>query len=280
MLYRSRAPSPPLDEFVDYFWALSDTPMHAHERIVATGTLELVVNLREDAFRVYEPGRLDHPRCFSGTMVSGAYRSPFIVDTRAHAAIVGVHFKPGGALPFLGVPPGALADTHIDLESLWQKEAALLRERLCAVRGDAQRFEILAQTLRSRLKPPRERYRAVRFARGLLERGFSVGEVCEELQLSRRRLIEVFTADIGMTPKLFARVRRFQRAFEAAEQEARRWPVVAQETGYCDQSHLIRDFIAFAGEPPAELARHRTRGVKEYHIALARSADPPSSEPR
>jgi AraC-like DNA-binding protein len=268
MLYRSREPASPLGEFVEYFWALSDSPAHAHERIVATGTLELVVNLHENEFRVYDPDGLANPRCFSGAMVSGAYRSPFVVDTREHAAIVGVHFKPGGAVPFLGAPPGALADTHVDLDCLWKGHASELRETLCAARDSEQRFEILARTLRAMLRSPRERYRAVRFALDRLDRGPSGGEVSEELGLSRRRLIEVFTADVGMTPKLFARVRRFQRAFGGEKRHAQSWTELALQCGYFDQSHLIRDFIAFAGASPAEIARHRDVTVKDHHVAF------------
>jgi AraC-like DNA-binding protein len=273
MLYQSHAPAPPLDKFVEYFWALCDAPPHAHERIVASGTLELVVNLDENQFRVYDPDDLVHPRCFSGAMVSGVYRSPFVIDTREHAAIVGVHFKPGGALPFLGAPPGELADIHVDLDCLWKQHGSRLREMLCAARDTEQRFEILARTLRMMLRPPRERYHAVRYAMRRLERGVSVGEVSVRLGLSRRRLIEVFTADVGMTPKLFARVRRFQRAFDAAQRELRSWSELAFECGYFDQSHLIRDFVAFAGEPPAEIARRRAVTVKEHHIALTSAGD-------
>jgi hypothetical protein len=43
---------------------------------------------------------------------------------------MGVHFKPGGAFPFLGIPAGELADTHVDLETLWVRSAVELRERL------------------------------------------------------------------------------------------------------------------------------------------------------
>ena len=44
---------------------------------------------------------------------------------------MGVHFKPGGAFPFLGLPAGELADTHVDLEALWGSFANRLRERIC-----------------------------------------------------------------------------------------------------------------------------------------------------
>lgn len=269
MQFRSGAPAPPLDTFVDYFWELRDTPSHAQESIVATGTMELVVNLKQDEFRVYSAN--EPARSYSGVMLSGAYRRPFVVDTKAHAAIVGVHFKPGGAAAFLKVPPGALADRHVELEILWGQRAHHLREALCEASRTEQRFAILARALREKLRSERERHGTVRFAIAKLELGLSVGEVCEQVGLCRRRLIEVFSAEVGMTPKLFARVRRFQRAFEYAKIGRKSWAAIALECGYADQSHLIRDFKDFGGLSPAELTR-RQEGVKEHHVALTKPA--------
>ena len=278
MLYRTGSPAPPLGDFVEYLWALNDAPAHGHECIVPTGTLELVVNLHEDEFRVYDLRDLMSCRRFSGAMVSGAYRAPFVIDTREHAAIVGVHFRPAGAAAFFGVPPGELSDTHVDLASLWGKRAALLRERLSAAPDTEQRFEILNTALLESFSPPRERHRAVRLALRRLDQGATVGQVCDRVGMSRRRLIEVFTSEVGMTPKLFARIRRFQRAFGQAQQPTvPSWSELAFECGYFDQSHLIRDFLAFAGTSPAELQRVREANVKEHHVALPDRAGSNSS---
>jgi transcriptional regulator GlxA family with amidase domain len=80
-----------------------------------------------------------------------------------------------------------------------------------------------------------------------------VGDVAARLQLSRRRLVELFKAEVGMTPKLFARVRRFERARALARRAGRAdWGAIALASGYSDQPHLIRDFLAFSGRarPP------------------------------
>jgi hypothetical protein len=93
--------------------------MHSKERIIPSGTIELVINLRENEFRIYDPR---HPmRCkrFSGAIVSGTYEGAFVIDVEQHALAIGVHFRPGGAFPFLGVSANELADMHIDLETLW-----------------------------------------------------------------------------------------------------------------------------------------------------------------
>src|SRR5712692_621234 len=71
MLYRSYRPAPPLSDFVDRFWFCSDAPLHPKERILPSGTIELVINLREDEFRIDDPVHPERCKRFSGAMVSG-----------------------------------------------------------------------------------------------------------------------------------------------------------------------------------------------------------------
>lgn len=129
MRYVTHRPVPPIDAFVEYLWLLQDAPPHPRERIVPSGTLELVINLAEDQIRVYDA---DAVARYPGVVVSGAYRRGFVVDTREHASLVGVHFRPGGARTFLGGRLDALFNRHVALADLWSSgEASQLRERLC-----------------------------------------------------------------------------------------------------------------------------------------------------
>jgi transcriptional regulator GlxA family with amidase domain len=87
-----------------------------------------------------------------------------------------------------------------------------------------------------------------------------VAEVAARLGVQARQLERRFKLRVGLSPKYFARIRRFQRVFP--EVEGAGWVEAAAACGYYDQAHLIRDFRAFAGEPPAalvagdQLARH------------------------
>src|SRR3954464_644091 len=102
MRFLRHEPSPALTPWIEHLWCLSDAPAHALEHILPMGTLELVINLHEDQFRIYPSSELATCARFPGAMVSGAYRRYFVIDTRVHASILGVHFRPGGAVPFLG----------------------------------------------------------------------------------------------------------------------------------------------------------------------------------
>lgn len=264
----THVPGPPLSQFVAYLWWMRDVPDHTAERIVPSGTLELVVSLHEDEIAIYQPATLQRER-HSGAVVSGAYHRYFIADTRAHASIVGVHFRPGGAGPVLGVPPGELADRHVDLACLWGRAAGELRDRLCACATPAERLGLLESMLQSRLPARWTGHDAVPLALAqLAQPGATVREVAATVQLSWRRLIEVFTADVGMTPKRLQRVLRFERACQLARQSpAAGWPRIARRCGYFDQSHLIHDIRAFTGLSPVQLV-DASQAVKDHHVAV------------
>lgn len=269
MLYRSHTPPPPLGDFISRFWICSDAPPHRRERILPSGTIELVVNLREDEIRIYDPSRPDRCSRFSGAIFSGAYSRFFVIDPSQHASILGVHFRPGGAFPFLGAPAGELADAHVDLENLWGRTAAELRERLCAAASPGERFSLMENALLSRLRKRPERHAAVPEAIDAFRRTTTkVRDVVRRVGLSQRRFIQVFTAEVGMTPKLYSRVRRFQQARSLARKDPE-WARVAADCGFFDQSHLIRDFLEFSGLTPAEYLREQSEQVLPNHVPQA-----------
>ncbi|KYF78533.1 AraC family transcriptional regulator [Sorangium cellulosum] len=274
VLYVRHVPGPPLSAHVAELWCLSAAPPRAAERILPSGTLQLVVNLDEDELRIHDGPAV---RRHAGAVVAGAYQCAFGVDTRQHASMVGVHFRPGGAWPFLGAPPGALTDTHVDLEALWGPRAAELRERLCAAPDPRARFALLERALLERLSHARPGHPLVPHAIAALEGGERrVGDVAATLGISHRRLIDVFTAETGLAPKAFARITRFRRALSLAEREREPdWARLAAASGFCDQSHLVREFVALSGDPPTALVTRSSRErVALPHIALAASAAP------
>jgi AraC-like DNA-binding protein len=251
---------------VDRLWFVSDPPPHPRARIIPSGTLELVINLAEDEIRVCDPATPRSVQRYAGAIVSGALTSSFGIDPHEHASIIGVHFKPGGAFPFLGVPAFELADVHVDLAALWGRRARVLRDRLGAA-PLSEKFRILEDALLDCLVRPARRHPIVPFALTELSRSdVTVRTVAKDAGLSHRRLVEVFRAEVGMTPKTFSRVRRFEHAVAWARGSAAApdWASLALECGYFDQSHMIRDFVALSGLTPLELFR-RASGITETH---------------
>jgi AraC-like DNA-binding protein len=255
-------PKPPLSKFVDNFWLYEGHEAEQKiERILPTGTLELVINLRQNELRFYDPERPENCSRFSGAIVSGAHGRGITPD--AEEAIIGVHFKPGGAFPFLGLPAGDLTDTHVDLESIWGLSAGRLRERLCEATTSAERFQLLADALMTRLRHGVEQHYAVSTALEMFGKNQArptVREAAKYLGLSQRRFIQVFKAEVGITPKLFSRIQRFQQTRTFIQQNpSPNWVALALDLGYFDQSHLIREFLEFSGlSPTAYLNRQKS----------------------
>ena len=280
MHHRTYTPASPLGDFVHDFWLYDNyVPGHLKDRILPSGTIELVINLREDEFRIYHPLRPERCDRFPGALVSGAYGRIFLIDTAEDKSVIGVHFRPGGACSFLGLPAGELADAHVDLETLWGRAAVDLRERLCMAATTAERFRLLEESLLARLVQPPKQHDAVSLALDAFDRmegGSTVHEVARRAGLSHRRFIQVFSAEVGMTPKLFSRIQRFQRTMARVRQTtAPDWAQVAVDCGYFDQSHMIRDFLEFSGLSPAAYLRqqHRLRQEgkheKRNHVPVA-----------
>src|SRR4026209_3040679 len=88
---------------------------------------------------------------------------------------------------------------------------------------------------------------------GKNQAGPRVREAAKYIGLSQRRFIQVFKAEVGMTPKLFSRIQRFQQARTFIQQNpSLNWADLALDLGYFDQSHLIREFNEFSGLNPTD----------------------------
>jgi AraC-like DNA-binding protein len=220
-------------------------------------------------------------RCFSGAVISGPYSGYFGSDAAEEVSIMGVHFKPGGAFPFLGFPAGDLADCHIDLAEFWSGHAVDLRERLAAARAVDERFRLLERALIEHLFRPLEHHPAVATALqafGAPAPHLRTGALARRVGLSERRFIDVFRAEVGMTPKRFARIHRFQQLLTLVGRvPSPDWSELAELSGYFDQSHLIRDFLAFSGLSPTDFVRRQDSlrqigaHMKRNHLAVTDS---------
>jgi len=86
----------------------------------------------------------------------------------------------------------------------------------------------------------------------------TMGKITDVTGVSPRTSIEVFTTQVGMTPKVFCRVRRFHRALHQIQQcKEVRWAHLANECGYYDQAHFINEFKEFTGLTPGEYVQDR-----------------------
>lgn len=167
-------------------------------------------------------------------------------DVRAGMRVVMSRLPLASVESVLGISAAALAGSIVPLEDLWGGPARDLRDRLAAARTTAEAATLVEHAIAARSTPPRSSVASL--AATKLEHA-SVRTVARDLGVSERQLRRVFHAAIGVSPKAFARLRRFHRAVEAARRGTT-WARIAASTGYCDQAHLIDDFRAIAGTTP------------------------------
>jgi methylphosphotriester-DNA--protein-cysteine methyltransferase len=174
------------------------------------------------------------------------------VRTYSYAANTGsllVRFTPEGAA-CLGVPVSELAGRSVALDDLLPRAlVAELHERLGEAPDDATRIAAVERVL---AELPYLRDPVVARAVAALETATgdaSVAAVALGLGTSERQLERRFLARVGITPKRFAVLRRFERALALGATRTS-LTAVAIEAGYYDQSHFIRDFSRFAGVSP------------------------------
>jgi AraC-like DNA-binding protein len=275
VLYLSYRPGPPLDQFVDYFWQIRGGQTPRLEKILPCGSTELVINLKNDAIDIHDAEHPEQYRRFSGAVFSGTYSRSFICNALQHEAIMGVHFKAGGAFPFLNADAKELTNAHVSLADLWGTAGSELRERVSTAATPQQRFRILESVLRGRLRGEMTSQEQIKIALNMLATGVLIRDVAQELGLPQRRFIQLFSSRVGLTPKIFCRIQRFQRARVLAEKrEMPDWAELALACGYFDQSHLINDFHEFSGSTPGRYSlqqQQRDARLKDNHLPLRSS---------
>jgi AraC-like DNA-binding protein len=256
MQFHEYRPGPPLSEFVDLFWMYEGYAQpHARERLLPTGAMELV-------FRMDADGHV-------ASGVVGARSEFLMLPTSRPFSVIGVHFKPGGGFPFFGVPSGELHNRSLPLDLLWGGYGTSVSDRLWEADTPERRFRILEWALLDRGRGRLDRHPAVRYAVDAFDRSNGarrVGDVVQHIGVSSRRFGEVFRAEVGLSPKLFCRIRRFHEALRRIEQATDiEWVDVALACGYFDQAHFNHDFRAFSGLSPSSYLRDR---ITRTHVAI------------
>ncbi|HEY2591934.1 MAG TPA: AraC family transcriptional regulator, partial [Steroidobacteraceae bacterium] len=193
----------------------------------------------------------------------------WVLSTSEQRSVLGVHFKIAGGFPFFGVPAGELHNVRTSLDALWGSRAALLVEQVLAAPTPDTKFDVLEAAL-LRAASGLERHPAVSFAVRQLSASppiHGIAEVSGAVGMCERRFRDRFQSEVGMAPKLFARVQRFQAAIGAVHAlDDVDWAHVAADCGYFDQAHFIHDFRAFSGFTPAEYFDLRSEHLN--HVPL------------
>ena len=255
----SRPPKSALAPFVELLWAsdgADERTASGRELVLPTGATHLAFRLGDRPLRVFRDGADLLGHTVGAAVIGGARADPYLRDVSSPGPGAGALLRPGAAELLFGAPADALSGVHTPLEDVWGARAvAELQERLSEATATV-RLDLLEAALAARL--PRscsiDPLVAHALARFRAHRG--VGEVARECGYSHRHFTNVFREAVGLKPKTYCRVLRFGRALDRlAVEPAVSWAELAAAEGYADQSHLSREFKAFAGVSPEDYRR-------------------------
>ncbi len=227
-------------------------------REVARQGVALILGFGDD-MEVFE-GEVGSPRRTLGAFVVGNQSRSSLTGVAGHQQGVQVELTPAGALALFGAV-AELNDAVVPLDEVLGARGERLVERLAETPTWQQRLRLLDEALGGdapALSPE------VAWLCGELAASDGQARVeplMDETGWSRRRVTERFRRQLGVSPKAYARLLRFEHATSLLSRPAthRTLAGVAMEAGYYDQSHLTRDFVALAGMTPGSFAAEASR---------------------
>ncbi|WP_374026229.1 helix-turn-helix domain-containing protein [Mycobacterium sp. HNNTM2301] len=274
-------PPPPLGDHVEFFGHWLHRGSSYRSRALPRGAVTIVIDVgrrhRLDFYAADGRTRLAVPPA----VVAGPHRASYVTDIAAEEPAMAIHFRPGGAFPFLGVPLGDIEDAAIGLDELWGRAGREVHERLIEAPSVPARFAILEGFLLARARFGVSRDPGVAGAVAAIEANPSIRmtELRRLSGLSTKRMLALFRAEIGLTPKAYARVRRLQAALRQLGEGTVGGARIAADAGYFDQPHFVREFRSFTAMTPTQYVRqplvlpsHVPAGRHKYAIPPAPAA--------
>lgn len=168
--------------------------------------------------------------------------------------VLQVQFQPGALFRLTGIPAHELTNAFVDAEAVFGPELRRVNERLSYARQPEEMVEVVEMFLLHLVRQSKKPVRPIdRVSRFLLRNPsvLSLNWLADQACLSQRQFYRQFVEREGISPKLYARIARFEGAMKLKNaQPAKDWLSVAVELGYYDYQHLVRDFKEFTHLTP------------------------------
>jgi len=182
--------------------------------------------------------------------------------------MIKVAFHPTGTYRLLGIDMHATVNTGLDAAGFWGGEVIALLDELKQIADYDSMIGVVASYLEKKFSEtgrPEEPIDniAVRMLNPLSDH--SLEEWALMACLSLRQFERNFTTRVGISPKLFLRIVRFEYSMKVKNfSPDKSWAEIALECGYTDSSHLLKEFKEFAEFPPSQFYLKPTSGHSEF----------------
>lgn len=260
MIYKRHVPCPPLNDYIEELFYVEGPLPYLQSKILTMPSLHLIVNLG-GAFRIRKSNQDESFVVCTDGWWGGLWSSYHIIDFPLDIQFFGVQFKPSGAYPFLRRPLSEIYDQVVPADALWGPYIAEMRERLYAAPNVQTAFALLEQLLLARLCEAPHGLELVQYAIKEIARHhgtLSIRALSEQIGISQNYLGMQFKRMVGLPPKQLVRFYRIAYVLSLIHRtQLINWTTIAHQSGFYDQSHFNKDFLAFTGHNPTDYLRQR-----------------------
>lgn len=259
MKYSESLPSPRFAAVVKCYWSIeSDDIAHVPQPVLPDGCTEIVFNLADRFERLHFDGGVEiQPR----VLVAGQMRKGISIQPTGKVHLFGVRFLPAGAFGFLGSPMSELTDRIENATNIFGRSIDSMLDRLAEATSFNFKISVFEDLLDGYGDRVISRSPELGYALDVIsEDDPPIAQVANRLGWSERRLERTFKERVGLSPKTFSRINRFQRLLRLLESDTSvDLAAAAIDCGYYDQPHMNRDFASFAHTSPKAFldASHR-----------------------
>lgn len=243
-------------ESILYFKGLK--PNHSIERIVPTGHVFIIFELDNILRNTFDNETLKPLKTFSKVWISGTHRNFISISAHQNSEMLAIQFKPAGAFPFLHCLLQNINDKVFAAQEIFGSEVIELREKILIAENSQTKFNLVSNWLESKFDSKKE---APEYLLTLIERlqkepVSNLNSIIDSYPATQKQLIQHFKKYVGLTPKLYHRILRFNEILKLINKNEKiTWTEVAYSCDYSDQSHFIKEFFLFSGFNPQEFIK-------------------------
>jgi AraC-like DNA-binding protein len=265
-MFATAQPKGMLSNWVDCIWIYDAAGQgRGQELALPTGTVEIVFDLSENGMPLSAAGK-SGPEIFRELVVCGPHNRAFTLHNGSSDHVLGIHLKPAAAARFLLISASDLANQHVELEEFKRLGFRDIHEQLLSAKT-ANRLELAESLLSSSLVNRPLPDPAVEFVVKALGTATDVKHAIHQVGYSERTIRQRFQEQVGLTPKAFHRLMRFQNLLaRVGSANVVNWGELASACGYYDQSHFIHDFHEFSGMRPTEYFQKRSEWLNHVSV--------------